>query len=117
VLADKLDRMAEGEAFAVLRKVIDQAKAGDLDAAKFLLTRAWPARKGRPVRLPVPREASPLDILTAALSAVTGGSLTPEEAEGMARLVEAAGKAIDAEAIRRIEALDAEPKPRPRLAA
>jgi hypothetical protein len=117
LLAAKLDRMAEREAPVVLEKVLAQAKGGDLDAAKLILSRAWPARKGRPVRLPVPSEASPMTIITAALQAVVGGRLTPEEAEGLASLVEAAGKAIDAEAIRRIEALDAEPKPRPRLAA
>jgi hypothetical protein len=106
LLAAKLDRMAEREATAVLEKVLEQAKGGDLDAAKLILARAWPARKGRPVRLPVPGEASPMAIITAALEAVVGGRLTPEEAEGVASLVEATGRAVDAEAIRRIEALE-----------
>jgi hypothetical protein len=109
--------MAESEAPALMQKLVEQARAGDPDSLKFLLSRVWPARKGRLARLPVRSDADPLAVLTAALAAVVGGRLTAEEGEAMARLVEAATKAIDGEALRRIEALDAEPKPRPRLAA
>jgi hypothetical protein len=109
--------MAEREAPALLETLLAQARAGDIDALKLILSRVWPARKGRPVRLSIPSDASPLAILTAALEAVVGGRMTPEEAEGMAHLVEAAGKALDAEAIRRIEALENEAKPRLRPVA
>ncbi len=124
LLTEKLDRMAEADAPRLYAKIVALADAGDLDALKFLVSRAWPARKGRPLSLSLPSDANPMAVLTAALQAVTAGLLMPEEAEAMARLVEASGKALDAQAIHRIEALDAdrraledERQPRPRLAA
>ena len=42
--------MAEGEAEAVLASVLAAAKGGDMGAARVLLDRVWPVRRGRPVR-------------------------------------------------------------------
>src|SRR4051794_28413388 len=49
-----LDKIADDEAEAIQRRVIDAAKAGDLKAAELLLARIWPPRRGRTVRLGLP---------------------------------------------------------------
>jgi len=46
-----LDTMAASSAQAVLRKQMDLAKRGDQRAAELILSRVWPVRKGRPVKL------------------------------------------------------------------
>ena len=46
-----LDALADGEAEAVLRKVIEAAMSGDLKAAEIVLSRVWPPRKGRGIRI------------------------------------------------------------------
>ena len=43
---------AEGAEALVLRKTVEAAQGGDMRAAELLLSRVWPARKGRPVALP-----------------------------------------------------------------
>ena len=111
----------EADAPRLYAKIVALADGGDLDALKFLVSRAWPARRGRPVTLSIPVSEdggrSPLALLSAVLDAVARGDMTAEEAESLSRTVEAHGKAIDSTALARIEALAGEPKPRPRLAA
>src|SRR3712207_4086532 len=86
-----LDRMAEGEAEAVLASVLGAAKGGDMAAAKVLLDRVWPPRKDRPVRLDLPEVRTPAD-LAAALGAVAGavarGDISPEEGSAVAAVLE-----------------------------
>ncbi len=106
-----LDRMAEGEAEAVLQSVLTAAKAGDMGAAKVLLDRIWPARKGRPVRLDLPEMRTPAD-LAAALGAVAGAvaraELSPEEGAAVAAVLETQRRAIEtAQLEQRIAALEA----------
>ena len=106
-----LDRMAEGEAEAVLQSVLMAAKAGDMGAAKVLLDRVWPARKGRPVRLELPEMRTPAD-LAAALGAVAGAvaraELSPEEGAAVAAVLESQRRAIEtAQLEQRIAALEA----------
>ena len=47
-----LDKLAEADGEEILRKILDDAKAGDANARKLILDRIWPIRKGRPVSLP-----------------------------------------------------------------
>ncbi len=80
-------------------------------AAKVLLDRVWPARRGRPVRLELPELRTPAD-LAAALGAVAGavgrGDLSPEEGGAVAAVLEAQRRAIETmELERRIAALEA----------
>jgi hypothetical protein len=42
-----LDRLADDEAEAIQRQVIEAAKGGDLKAAELILARIWPPRRGR----------------------------------------------------------------------
>ena len=93
-----LDAMADGEAEAVLANVLTAAKRGDLKAAEIILSRIWPAKKGRPVRLDLPAIKSAPDIL-AALAAVvdaTGkGEITTDEAAAVAGVLELKRRAIE----------------------
>jgi hypothetical protein len=93
-----LDRLAEGEAKDIARKLIEKAKDGDLRAAELVLARVWPVRKGRPVALPLPAIESVQDVLKAlglVATAVGAGELTPEEGASVAAVLEIKRKAIE----------------------
>ena len=92
-----LDAMASGQAEAVLQQVLTTALAGDLRAAEVILARVWAPRKGRPLRIDLPRLASADDVLRASeaiVAAVGEGALTPEEAKDLASVLEVHRAAI-----------------------
>lgn len=105
------DRMADGEAEAVLQAVLKAAKAGDTTAAKLLLDRMWPARKGRAVTLDLPALTTAGDVtlaLSATIAAMAEGTLSPEEASTVAGVLEVQRRAIETEALEaRLAALEA----------
>ena len=76
-----LDELADGDAETILRKQVEKAKEGDQRAAEFILGRAWPARRGRPAMIELPKIETAADIVTA-LGAVAGGEIMTEEGEG-----------------------------------
>lgn len=93
-----LDRLADGEAEAILAEVIAKAKAGDMKAAEMILARAWPQRKGRPVALRIPPVESAVDVLkalSAVLEAMGDGQITPDEAALVGGLLETKRKALE----------------------
>jgi hypothetical protein len=67
-------------------------------AAKIILDRIAPARRGRPVSFDLPRIETPADIANA-LGAVAGamaeGELTPDEANAVAGVIEFRRRAIE----------------------
>ena len=91
-----LDRIMAEDGEAVARAVIAAAKGSDMQAAKLVLDRIQPVRKGRPVPLALP-EVTTADGMLKALAAVVArladGTLTPDEAATIASVV-AAPKAI-----------------------
>ena len=95
-----LDAIGSEAAEAVLRSVVQAAKNGDVKAAEILLRRLWPERKGgRPVALPgLPPLTSAAD-LPAALARVAGavadGTLTADEGQAVAAIVEAQRRAVE----------------------
>ena len=95
---------------AVLRRVVEEAKGGDLRAAEILLRRLWPERKGRVIEFELLPMASAADLvsgLAAVTGAMTRGELTPEEAQAVARVLEMQRKAIEtAELEARVAALE-----------
>ena len=107
-----LDQMADGDAERILSKVLDMANEGDLKAAEIILSRAWPARKGRRVSLNLPTVTTPQDVLTAisaVLAATADGEVTPDEAALVATLLETKRRAIETIAIEeRIAKLEAQ---------
>lgn len=93
-----LDAMADGEAEAVLANVLTAAKGGDLKAAEIILSRIWPAKKGRPVRLDLPAIKTAPDILAALATVIdaTGkGEITTDEAAAVAGVLELKRRAIE----------------------
>ena len=81
-----------------------RAKEGDLKAAEFVLARAWPVRKGRPVALDLPSVATAQGeaaAFAAVLAALAEGRLTPEEAGAVTALLEAHVRALEAAGRRR----------------
>lgn len=105
------DALAQGELTEILTALLAKAKGGDIAAASIVLSRAWPARKGRPVLFEMPPVVKADDIV-AAIGAVAGavaiGSLTPEEAASIAAVLETQRKAVEsADLAKRIEALEA----------
>ncbi len=93
----------------MLRRVVENAKGGDLRAAEVLLRRLWPERKGRPVEVALPPVASAADLvpaLAAVVAAMGRGALTAEEAQAMCAVLETQRKAIEtAELEARVAAL------------
>ena len=106
-----LDRMADGEAEAVLASVLTAAKAGDMAAAKLLLDRIWPTRKGRLVHLELPELRTPADLaaaLGAVGQAVGRGAISLEEGSAVAAVLEGQRRAIEtAQLEQRLAALEA----------
>lgn len=86
-----VEALLDGEAPAVTRKAIELALAGDRAALKLCLDRIAPVRKGRTIKLDVPRLIDSEDAKSAwatLFDAVTSGEVTPEEAAGLAALIE-----------------------------
>jgi hypothetical protein len=106
-----LDQIGAESAEAILQKAVEQAKNGNPRAMKLILSRVWPAQKGRPVMVDLPPISAPGDLvaaLAAIAQAVAGGSITPDEGAQVAAILEMQRRAVDtAELAARVEALEA----------
>jgi len=106
-----LDAIGDETAADVLRRVVEDAKAGDLRAAELLMRRLWPERKGRPIALDLPAMESTRDLAKATaviVAAVAAGDVTPDEGQAVASIVEAHRRAIETEDLeRRLAVLEA----------
>ena len=105
-----LDQIGAEGAEAILRTAVEQAKGGDQRAAELILSRVWPARKGRPVMMELPQIEAPGDLvraLAAVAEAVASGSITPDEGQAVAAILESQRRAVEtADLAARIEALE-----------
>jgi len=87
-----------GEADAVVRAVIEKAKEGDMLAAKIILDRVAPLRKGRPIEIDIPAAKSAGDIANAMANliiAMAAGEITPDEAATVASVIEVRRRTIE----------------------
>jgi hypothetical protein len=102
--------MMEDDAAAVVTAVLEAAKAGDITAARIILDRVVPARKGRPIKFTLPALETASEIvrgLGAIIEAVADGTLTPDEGAAVANLMEIKRKAVETVEIeRRVAALE-----------
>jgi hypothetical protein len=92
------ERLMQGEAEGVLRKVIEVAKAGDMTAARLVLDRIAPPRRGCPVALALPEVLKATDVpaaLTAVVRAMGDGTLSPDEAVAVCAVIEVQRRAIE----------------------
>ena len=93
-----VEALLSGEGEAITRKVIELAKAGDTTALRLCLERIAPVRKGRPVTFPLPAIETTGDVVKAigaVATAMSIGTLTPEEALTVASVIELRRKAIE----------------------
>ena len=84
--------LLDGEAEILTRKAIELAKGGDLAALRLCIDRLVPPRKDRPVPFDLPKIESARDAanaISAVLTAVSTGDLTPAEASDVTRLLDA----------------------------
>jgi Family of unknown function (DUF5681) len=90
-----LEGLVDGEAEAVMQKMITLAKMGDDVAMRLCVERMMAPRRERPVPLALPRIESDADARRASadvLEALAEGEITPKEAEHLLRAV--AGAAV-----------------------
>jgi hypothetical protein len=102
---------------AAIRAAIgDEKTAADLRAAEMILSRVWPARKGRPVALALPAMQAAADLpaaLGAVVAAVAAGELTPDEGAAVGAILEAHRRSIEtADLEQRVAALEAQNRER-----
>ena len=107
-----LERVLANDAEAVLKATIEAAKGGDMQAAKLVLDRVLPPRKGRPVGSDLPAIATAADVLRAqavVVAAMGQGLISPDEAAVVSGVLEAVRRAHELEGIeRRLAALEAQ---------
>jgi hypothetical protein len=85
-----LEALIEGEGEAVVQVMAQQAKAGNMTAAKALLDRLVPPRKAAPTPTTLAEISAPADLagaLVATFNAMATGDLTPDEAQTVTNVV------------------------------
>lgn len=110
-----LDAIGEANAEALVAKAVARALAGDMRAMEILLSRVWPARKGRPLNLTLPALTGTADLpaATAEIVAATArGDVTAEEAAALVTVLNAHRDALQlADLDVRLRRLEAEMNP------
>lgn len=106
------EQLMAGDVEAVTKSVLAAAMSGDMQAARLILDRVAPVRKGRPVEFELPAIDTAADVAAATGAvalAVAEGELTPEEGQAVAGILEARRKAIETvDHENRIAALEAQ---------
>jgi Family of unknown function (DUF5681) len=98
------ERLLDGEAEAMVCKLIEKAKQGDMIALRLCLDRIVPPRRDRPVHFTIPELKSAENAsraIAAIAAAVARGELTPTEAAELSRVIETYVKAIETSEIER----------------
>ena len=93
-----LDGMGAEAGKQLVQVMLDKALAGDTRAADLLLSRIWPARRGRPVEIDVAPIRSVSDYVSAATgvtNAVMRGEMTAHEGRAVSSMLELQVKTID----------------------
>jgi hypothetical protein len=85
-------------AHQVTARVIERASKGDMVAARLVLERIFPPRRGHPVHLKLPPIGDAASVMVAQavlVSAVAAGKLTAEEAEPLSSMLAAYLKIVE----------------------
>ena len=105
-----LEALGEGEVQDIVQALIDKAKAGDAVAAKPILDRVWPVRKGARVEFDLAPVSEAKDLPTSIAGVteqVASGTISPDEGALIVGLLEAQRKAIEtADLADRVSALE-----------
>src|SRR5215813_13339403 len=104
------ERLLHADIEGIVSAVVEAAKGGDMTAARIILDRLVPIRRGRPVKFDLP-SGTDIGGIAAAFSAliksVSEGTLTTEEGASVAVLLEAHRKAVEmVELAERVTALE-----------
>lgn len=92
------EMLFETEIEAVCHHVINQAKEGNMQAAKIILDRLLPPKKDRPINFKLPMIHNAADALRVGrliCHAVGNGEITPLEGEALSKIVEIQAKNIE----------------------
>jgi hypothetical protein len=93
-----LEKLMEGGAEAIVQAVVEAAVKGDMAAARLVLDRIVPVRKGRAIYLTLPAidtTAGLSEAQSATVAAMAEGEITPDEAATIAGVLESKRKAIE----------------------
>jgi hypothetical protein len=106
----RAEKLMQDDAKNIVRAVLDAAKAGDMTAARLILDRISPVRRGRAVYLELPSVKTAADISAAMatlITAMASGDVTPDEAATAASVLELRRKALETEELeQRLQALE-----------
>jgi hypothetical protein len=106
------EQLMQDDVEGVVRAVIGKARSGDMAAARLVLDRILPPRKGRPISFPLPEietAAHVTQALGVVASLMADGEITPDEASAVAGVIETKRKAIETQELeQRVAALEAQ---------
>jgi hypothetical protein len=108
-----LDERFRARVEGVFERVLEQAEAGDMRAARLVLARLMPS--SRPICFEMPEIRSLADVaraLSGLIAAIACGQVTPAEGAVVGRLIAAVARLLEAAAapVRRASAVAAPPK-------
>jgi Family of unknown function (DUF5681) len=105
-----LEALLDGQANALTQKAIDLALTGDIPALRLCLDRILPPRKDRPVSFtltPIKSAQDAAAVVSAVLTGVAAGEITPTEAVEVGKLIDSYVKAYEtAELADRLDRLE-----------
>jgi hypothetical protein len=109
-ISAKLRQAIEGEAEAIIKTMIEQAKAGDMQAAKALLDKVLPTLKPEALSVLLPDMVGAETLSAkaeAAIDAAGAGELSPSAASDLVSAIAGLAKIIETtELQKRLEALE-----------
>ena len=104
------EALLDGEAETITRRCIDLALQGDSTALRLCLSRILPVKRDRTIELDLPALEDPQDSLRAigtVLKAVGSGTITPNEGQAVASLLDTHRRTFEVEELeRRLEVLE-----------
>jgi hypothetical protein len=92
-----VESLFEGEVAEIAKKALELARAGNTECIRIVLDRVAPVRRGRPVHFKLPQVSDAADVVecfNGILRSCANGTLTIEEAQALASVVEAGSRAI-----------------------
>jgi hypothetical protein len=105
-----LEALLDGQAEALTQKAVDLALTGDIPALRLCLDRILPPRKDRPVSFtltPIKSAQDAAAVVSAVLTGVAAGEITPTEAVEVGKLIDSYVKAYEtAELADRLDRLE-----------
>jgi len=100
----------DGEAESLTRKIIELAKAGDMQALKLCIDRLCPPMKAQsaPIQLKIPESESMADIANAFIKAAAAGQIAPDVASQLVSAVGTLARVVEIDELKeRLVALEA----------